>query len=221
MTDAAGPGFQRARSAEQRELRKESILEAATQLLDEAPLGDISLRELSRRVGLSKTNVVRYFETREAVFFELLNRALAEWIQDLSAELAERPQASGEDVVGLVAQTLADRRVLCELISALGSELERNLSVDTVREFKIAHTRSLGELADVLVQYVDGLDKAEARELVSLTIVYTAGLWPFAHPSAAVEAAQEDPRLAETRVDFPARLTRTLTLALSGMLHKG
>ena len=64
--------FQRARSPQQQEQRRRDILDAARQLLEQAPLAEISLRELSRQVGLAKSNVVRYFPTREAVFLALL-----------------------------------------------------------------------------------------------------------------------------------------------------
>ncbi|MFF3503287.1 TetR/AcrR family transcriptional regulator [Streptomyces sp. NPDC003247] len=230
MTDDRPTGFQRARSAEQREIRKQAILDAATELLGELPVSEISLRELSRRVGLSKTNVVRYFETREAVFFELLNRSLEGWIEELSAELAERAEraeraeadaadaADTEAVTALLARSLGRRSLLCDLISALGSELERNISAGAVREFKLAHVRLLGELADLLRRHLTGLTPSTARELVSLTVVCTAGLWPFAHPSDAVAEAQLDPGLADTKVDFAERLGRILHIAVTGML---
>ncbi len=64
MTDDRPTEFQRARSAEQREVRRRAILRTAAELPAEMPVRDVSLRELSRRVGLSETNVVRYFETR-------------------------------------------------------------------------------------------------------------------------------------------------------------
>ncbi|MFE7506087.1 TetR/AcrR family transcriptional regulator [Promicromonospora sp. NPDC057488] len=218
MTDDPTPGFQRARSAEQREIRKQTILDVATELLDEMPVGEISLRELSRRVGLSKTNVVRYFETREAVFFELLNRSLAQWTEELAGELsAAGPAAAPDQVADTVARSLAARPLLCGLLSALGPELERNISTEAALEFKLAHGRLLGELAGLLRRHLAGLTEAEARELVSLTVVYTAGLWPFANPSEAVAKAQEDPALADTRVDFAARLGRVLQIAVAGL----
>ncbi len=34
---------------------------------------EISLRELSDRVGLAKSNVMRYFDSREAIFLEVLD----------------------------------------------------------------------------------------------------------------------------------------------------
>ncbi|GAB2828017.1 TetR/AcrR family transcriptional regulator [Actinocorallia aurea] len=218
MTDDR-PGFQRARNAEQREIRRQAILDAATGLLTEMPVSDISLRELSRRVGLSKTNVVRYFETREAVFFALLNRSLEQWIAELPAELAD---ADGpEDVADALARSLARRRLLCELFSSLGTELERNISAESAVAFKLDHTRLLGALARLLAERVPALTPAGARELVSLTVVCTAGLWPFAHPSPAVAEAQRHPDLAATKVDFPARLSRTLRVALTGLLALG
>ncbi|MEU4098678.1 TetR family transcriptional regulator [Streptomyces sp. NPDC026673] len=222
MADNRPTEFQRARSAEQREIRKMAILDAATQLLAEMPVAEISLRELSRRVGLSKTNVVRYFETREAVFFELLNRSLAQWIEELPAELPPagvHGAASPSAVTNALARSLARRPLLCDLLSALGSELERNISAESAREFKLAHGRLLGALADLVRRHITALTQTDARELVSLTVVCTAGLWPFAHPSEAVAEAQRDPELADTRVDFAERLGRTLHIAVTGLLN--
>ncbi|WP_037855684.1 TetR/AcrR family transcriptional regulator [Streptomyces sp. NRRL S-340] len=221
MTDDRPTGFQRARSAEQREIRKRTILAAAAELLAEMPVSDISLRELSRRVGLSKTNVVRYFETREAVFFELLNRDLARWIEELPADLASAGStgaASPRVVAQALARSLGRRTLLCELLSSLGSELERNISAESARDFKRAHGRLLGALAELLREHITALSPAAARELVSITVVSTAGLWPFAHPSQAVVEAQRDPELASTKVDFAERLGRTLHVAATGLL---
>lgn len=36
-------------------------------MLSEMPVAKLSLNELSRRIGLAKSNVLRYFESREAV----------------------------------------------------------------------------------------------------------------------------------------------------------
>ncbi|MFE9628097.1 TetR family transcriptional regulator [Streptomyces sp. NPDC006527] len=221
MTDERPTQFQRARSAEQREIRRQAILDAATELLTELPVSEISLRELSRRVGLSKTNVVRYFETREAVFFELLNRSLAQWIEELHTELppvGADGTATPEAVTDALARSLARRPLLCDLFGALGSELERNISAESARAFKLAHVRLLGALAELLRGRITTLSPAAARELVSLTVVCTAGLWPFAHPSPAVTEAQQDPELADTKVDFAARLGRTLHIAVTGLL---
>ena len=44
-------------------------------MLAEMPVAEVTLNELSRRAGLAKSNVLRYFESREAVLLELLDSA--------------------------------------------------------------------------------------------------------------------------------------------------
>src|ERR1039458_6505439 len=80
--------FQRARSEEQRKVRRRAILDAAAAMLAHTPVAQVTLNELSRRVGLAKSNVLRYFESREAVLLELLHSAWQEWLTQMEADLA-------------------------------------------------------------------------------------------------------------------------------------
>src|SRR3954449_3685380 len=80
--------FQRARSDEQRALRSQAILDTAAAMLDEMPVADVSLNELSRRVGLAKSNVLRYFESRDAGLLQVLDDCLGTWLAELADELA-------------------------------------------------------------------------------------------------------------------------------------
>jgi AcrR family transcriptional regulator len=68
-------------------VRRRAILAAAAGMLAEMPVADVSLTELSRRVGLAKSNVLRYFDSREAVLLELLDDAWRDWLAGLAADL--------------------------------------------------------------------------------------------------------------------------------------
>jgi len=218
--------FQRARRPEQREQRKEAILDAAEALLKEMPAADVSLREISRRVGQSKSSVVRYFETREAVFLEILQRARGEWLDDLQTRL---PAARGEDASGSAlpeitdvwARSLAERTMLCELWSMLAAVLERNVSADSIRAFKLGNREHLTRLATLVQTRLPALTQAAAEELAAASVVLIAGLWPFAHPSPAVLEAIDDPRLASSHIDFASALSRNLQLVIAGLLQLG
>src|SRR6202034_4430038 len=86
--------FQRARSEEQREVRRRGILDAAAAMLAVMPVAQVSLNELSRRAGLAKSNVLRYFESREAVLLELLDSACQEWLMQLELILGDGTAAA-------------------------------------------------------------------------------------------------------------------------------
>src|SRR5262245_60916563 len=135
--------FQRARSHEQRALRSQAILETAAAMLEDMPVADLSLNELSRRVGLAKSNVLRYFESREAVLLELLTSSLHEWLESLAADLpsAVRRRAGfkrrAEELATAIVSSLVARPVLCDLISAQAGVLEHNVSTEAIIRSKL------------------------------------------------------------------------------------
>ncbi len=59
-------------------------------MLTEMPVAKLSLNELSRRVALAKANVLRYFESREAVLLDLLDAEIRDWIAELETSQTER-----------------------------------------------------------------------------------------------------------------------------------
>ena len=226
--------FQRARSPEQRETRRRAILDAAATMMTEMPVADISLRELSRRVGLAKSNVLRYFESREEVFLELLDTGWTEWLAALARELQALPALPAglpadaaettrrvDAIVEAMARTLADRPLLCELASVTANVLERNVSVPVARRFKIAAMNSMAVLQKLLRDHLPGLDVASAEQFTAASSVMVAGLWPLANPPSTVVAAYEDPTLAAARVSFEDGLRALLTAQLTGVLHGG
>src|SRR5689334_8495350 len=81
--------FQRARSDEAREIRRQAILDTAAQMLTEMPVSAVTLNELSRRSRLAKYGFFKYFESREAVLLELLNRAWQQWNAEAGRMLAD------------------------------------------------------------------------------------------------------------------------------------
>lgn len=222
MPEAAA-AFQRARRPEQREMRRQAILDAAQELLGEMPAADISLREIARRLGGSKSGIVRYYETREALFLELLQRARQEWLDELESRLPppDRPQGDAEahvcEIADVWAGSLAERPVLCELWSMLAAVLERNVSPESIRAFKLGNREQLLRLAHMIAQRIPRLGEAAAEELVNTSVVVIVGLWPFANPTQAVREAIDDPRLAASHVDFAPALSRTLKVLIRGL----
>ncbi|PRY33611.1 TetR/AcrR family transcriptional regulator [Pseudosporangium ferrugineum] len=218
--------FQRARTEQQRELRRQSILDMASAMLGEMPVAAVTLNELSRRVGLAKPNVLRYFESREAVLLELLDRFLREWLADLADELAagvggglpvgERAAA----LAGTLSRSLSGRPVLCELFAAQGSVLEHNVSVEVVARYKHASLDRLADMTALVRKYLPEL--GDETTFFSLQALLTAGaLAPYRTPPASLEAAYEgDPELARFRLDPAPFLEQALTATLLGALPR-
>ncbi|MCF2533602.1 TetR/AcrR family transcriptional regulator [Yinghuangia soli] len=217
--------FQRARNDEQREIRRRAILDTAAAMLAEMPVAQVTLNELSRRVGLAKSNVLRYFESREAVLLELLDVALREWLAELDAALASAvdPAAPaterGTQVAEAVAASLAAKPVLCDLVSAQAAVLERNVSPQIAATYKRAALADVGILTALIRRHLPELDEKAAFDFVAAAVMITGAVWTHARPSAAMLAAYEaDPELAALCLDFAPTLRDILEVQLAGLL---
>lgn len=217
--------FQRARSEEQREARRQAILAAAAAMLTEMPVADVTLNELSRRSGLAKSNVLRYFESREAVLLELLDAAWRDWLgqldEDLPGAAGSDPAGRGRALAAVVAASLAARPMLCDLLSAQAAVLERNVSPQVAARYKRASIAGIDALGRLVLRCLPELGEPDAARLAGATVLMTAALWPHAHPSAAMLAAYEaDPELAALRLDFAATLSEVLEVLVAGLLAR-
>jgi len=219
--------FQRARSEEQREARRQAILAAAAAMLAEMRVAEVTLNELSRRAGLAKSNVLRYFESREAVLLELLDSAWQDWLAQLEADLAgavdpAAPVASRSDqVAGLVAASLAARPMLCDLISAQAAVLERNVSPTVAAQYKRASIAGTTALGGLILGCLPELGEQDAFRLAGATVMIAGALWPHSQPSAAMLAAYAaDPALAAMRLDFTDTIREVLAVMAAGLLAR-
>jgi AcrR family transcriptional regulator len=219
--------FQRARSEEQRAVRSQAILDTAAAMLAEMPVAELSLNELSRRVGLAKSNVLRYFESREAVLLELLHSASQDWIGTLKAELARTidPAASvrdrSEQLAGVFAGSLRSHPLLCDLISAQAAVLERNVSTEAVLKFKHESHSDLAALIGLLLEYLPELGPADAERFTVHTVILLGALWNYAHPNEALACAYDaEPELADMRVDFTETLADMSAVVLAGLFAR-
>ncbi|TCC10483.1 TetR/AcrR family transcriptional regulator [Kribbella soli] len=217
--------FQRARRPEQRAERRRAILATAAAMLTEMPVADVSLNELSRRVGLAKSNVLNYFDSREAVLLELSSSELSAWVQDLATALPDRsPEATDERADRLIAAivgTLAKRPVLCDLISTQAAVLERNITTETALTFKRAAVVAYEQLIAVVVGVLPELGPEGAGQFIATASLLAGAIWTHAHPVPAILAAYEtDPALSAIRMEFEPALTDALRTLLYGALPR-
>jgi AcrR family transcriptional regulator len=217
-------GFQRARSEEQREVRRQAILATAADMLGEMPVAKLSLNELSRRVGLAKSNVLRYFETREAVLLELLDSAERAWLDRVEAALTatvDRDTPVGtryERIAGVITDTLVADPLLCELISVSAGVLEHNISPDVARRYKVTSMANIDRLSTGVRACLPELSGQGAFHFSAGTLLSTGGIWPQTHPSDAMMCVYEDPAMDALRIDFAGALREMLATLLAGCL---
>jgi AcrR family transcriptional regulator len=71
-----------------RERRRRKILDAAAQLFAEAPYAAVQVEEIARRAGIGKPTLYRYFPSKESLYTENFDAALARLESELAAATA-------------------------------------------------------------------------------------------------------------------------------------
>jgi len=201
--------------------RRTAILTSAREMLAEKNVADISLRELSDRIGLAKSNVLRYFDSREAIFLEILDEEFAGWLVDLESGLgrprARKPNYTNEiRVATAIADSLTERQSLCELAASMAVVLERNISYDFARDFKARATARIAELAQLVATHLPWLPRDFADFFAEGALTLLAGMYPFSVPTEPVRAAVAELGIPEPEERFRDGLRIGLTTWLIG-----
>src|SRR5580704_9372763 len=210
--------FQRARRPEQKRQRQDAILGAARELARRDGVRNVSLADIAARVGIHKSALLRYFETREQIFLELTAQAWLDWAQALHAGLDDAAPGSPALVADVIADSFAARPLLCDLIPHTALNLERNVSVAAVHRYKRTSLATIEDAARLVHRVLPELTAGECREFVAAMATLAGGLWQIANPPPALaDLYAAEPELAQACVELAPRLRRTAMVLLAGL----
>jgi AcrR family transcriptional regulator len=208
--------FLRARRPEHKQQRREAILAAARELALRSGVRNVSLGSVAAAVGLAKSNLARYFATREEIYLELAAQEWRDWERAVLDRLAESRDPG--DVVDALAETLAERPLLCDLLGHTASSLEHNVTVEAARAFKLEVLDAIANLAAGIAGANSGLTEGEAFELVAVAGGLAGMLYPAANPPPVLaELYARDPQLAAACVPFVPTVKRALAAFVAGL----
>lgn len=207
---------QRARSDEAKRAREAAILHAARRLGESDGVLGVTLTGIAAEIGMHKSALLRYFETREEIFLRLAAEDWIEWGGELTRMLPEA--RTPEAAASLLADSLAARPLFCDLLGHTALSLERNVSAEGVRRFKLAVLAQVVALAEALRAGIPALGAQGSRDVISAAVTLAGGLWQMATPGPILaELYRTDPDVAHAAFDFGPALRRHLTAMLTGL----
>lgn len=224
-TDATLPkpprlGRQRARTLEDKDLRRSHLLQAAAELFAQTDFDGVTIANMAQRAGVAKGTAYLYFNCKEAVFLELVQAELILWESDLGLALQVLPSKRPADAVpAAIASTLSKRPTLGRLLVLLHSVIEPQLDLESARAFKIFLRDLVGRISSNLVQSIPGLSAGQAATLVMQIHALVISVTQLASPPPVIaQVLAADASLQLMCVDFEPFLAATLSTLLRGTL---
>jgi AcrR family transcriptional regulator len=197
------PSFQRARQPAQIEERKEAILRTALILFQKNGLENVSLSDIARAVGLAKSNIYRYFESREHIYLVVLQRLAAQFEQRLYPPLEKlKGKGTVAKVADIITEAYMDSPEYGELITVVNSVLEKRLTPPLVINFRTVFLERRKRLSTVLASALPGTTAEKMLPFTLHIFLHVPGLWTFCYPRPDSEKLLNEPKHRPLKLNF-------------------
>ena len=181
---------QRARSSEQKALRRHAVLETAEVYFKEVGYEAFSMAQLAKKAGVAKGTLYLYFNTREELFLTLYEQSLVRWSQIFIGSLSDT-MTSKTYAQSLYKTTQADG-VFLPLLIRLEHVIEHNVAILRLIESKRVFINQVEAVAAATSTALR-LSTAQATEVVkTMGVLLIGATQTDQSPSLADEALPAD-----------------------------
>jgi AcrR family transcriptional regulator len=212
---------ERARKAEDKELRRRAIVDAARGLFAERGWAGFAMAEVAARTGLAKGTLYLYWPTKEELLLAVLEELLWQWFDELDARLDDaRAPAAPRRLAAIVCESLASYEPLGRLLAVLQTVLEHNVARASVVRFKSELYERMAMSGARLERHLPGIGAGQGVRVLLHLNATLVGLVQMADSAPVVQEVLAAPPLSALAVDLPRELHAALTIYFEGIQRR-
>ena len=145
-------GWERARTDEQKEQRIAEIIDATARLYETQPFEAITFVSIAKTANFTRSNLYKYFNSKEEIFFEFLKQDVIRWRKDLVKTISKKNRYSVDEFVAVWLKVQGRHGRMQDLISILYDFLEKNASIERMVDFKRLAKEEYAIVTELLCQ---------------------------------------------------------------------
>ena len=151
-------------------------------MVSESGTASVTLVAIGKRVGLAKSNIYRYFESREDILCAIFLEEADGLAEDLTQAYRGLPRRDDLATCATIfSNACAARAMFCILHTELAGTLENHVSYERVVELKTEFARLSIKVAGALLNAAPSLGEKGSFAAVRMFLHQLAGCWPFCH----------------------------------------
>lgn len=159
--------------------RREEIIEGCARLYETVSFKEITMKEISTAISLTRASIYNYFQTKEEIFLALLQREYERWTARLEKAREEHKKMSREEFARELAHSLEERQQLLKLLSMNLYDLEENCRFERLVEFKVVYGRALAEVGNCLEKFFPEMTEEDRQDFLYLFFPFLFGVYPY------------------------------------------
>ncbi|RUO30868.1 hypothetical protein CWE12_06425 [Aliidiomarina sedimenti] len=195
---------QRARTAKEKDRRRDSIVQSALELFLAKPGALPTMNAIATRAGVSKGTTYIYFDTKESIYLALLEDELYDWLQHIEKQLS---YVGGDEVDKLVDALMAftERQPnLWPLASLSHSVIELNIDSKELLSYKTKLAQRFKRCGKAIREHFKLSDKfsEEVEPMLMQSYAFILGQWQVCNPPSSIAKLLRGPGFKVLQPDF-------------------
>lgn len=191
----------RARDAEQKQQRKQTLLDAGWHIYLENDGQLPSVAQISARAGLAKGTFYIYFKTKEELFVELVATAMDELFCKLNTYL-DQPEVTPRGCIDVFISAVDRQAPIIQLGPMLTGVLEKNTDPAITLGFKRQLVANLNHCGQKLEQRFPGLSPHTAARTLMRSYAIMLGIAQILPSSADADTQLQQEEFAPIRLSL-------------------
>ncbi|MCJ8296379.1 MAG: TetR family transcriptional regulator [Colwellia sp.] len=210
--------WQRARTDEKKNERKEAIYQAAFTLFKKNGYDKVSFNAIAVEAGFTKSNMYRYFSSKDEIFLNVFADLFEQWVGDFSQQLRTlKQEVAAKAFADIWVKSMLSQPNLLDLMPILFTSLERNSSFEQLLEFKrLAMKLLYGLTLDITRIYPD-IEGEKAFKLLNLSYAATTNSWTATTQSDALKKLYQLEEFQALKPGFEKDLTTSIEIIIQGL----
>lgn len=200
---------QRARTAKEKDRRRDSIVQAALELLLAEPGALPTMSAIAKRAGVSKGTTYIYFDTKESIYLALLEDELHGWLAQIEKQLKGQSAEPLETLVDALMSFQQAQPNLWTMASLSHSVIELNIDSKELLSYKTKLAQRFKSAAKATREHLQMNEQQseEVERMLMQSYAYLLGQWQVCNPPKSIEKLLRGPgfKILQPNFDDAAR----------------
>lgn len=213
--------WRRASTKEQKEQRKVTIYLAAYELFLEMGYERTSLNGIAARAGFTKSNVYRYYASKDEVFLDIFMDLFDRWLTSLMDKMSGlEPQPTARLFAETIMSTKQGHESFYSLTPYLFTSLEANSSTDQLVHFKTFTREKFFAFFQSLNRLYPELTIMDAKDCMRMLNALVSTFWVASHYNPVLADIYRREEFQPLRPDYDQDMCNAIEVVILGLLAK-
>ncbi|TGL51426.1 TetR/AcrR family transcriptional regulator [Leptospira kemamanensis] len=196
--------------------KRTSIIQAAASLLQKKDWAELSMDEVAKRAKIAKGTLYLYFPTKEDLCLRIHSADYETWFLDLYEFLNSSKELDAKMFSNWFVQSMDRHTRFLKLLPIVPTILEKNASIQTIREFKTNIKLQITNVLPQLIRFFPFFNEQTGFLFLMQCHALAVGSWSHGFPSNQVREAVKDTDLELFVLDYKNFLETSILHLLKG-----